>query len=46
MLLAALLVMRVTDVADRDVPDHAVIHGDERTPLIPQDSAQPCRARD
>jgi maltose/moltooligosaccharide transporter len=41
MLLAALLVMRVKDVADRDVPERAVIHGDEHAPLIPQNSAQP-----
>jgi maltose/moltooligosaccharide transporter len=41
MLLAALLVTRVKDVADRDVPEHAVIRGDEHTPLIPQGSAQP-----
>jgi maltose/moltooligosaccharide transporter len=41
MLLAALLVTRVRDVADQDVPEHAVIRGDEQTPLIPQGSAQP-----
>jgi maltose/moltooligosaccharide transporter len=41
MLLAALLVTRVKDVADEDVPERAVIHGDEQTPLIPQGSAQP-----
>jgi maltose/moltooligosaccharide transporter len=41
MLLAALLVTRVRDVADDDVPERAVIRGDEQTPLIPQGSAQP-----
>jgi maltose/moltooligosaccharide transporter len=41
MLLAALLVTRVSDTADDDVPEHAVIRGDEHTPLIPQGSAQP-----
>jgi len=41
MLLAALLVTRVRDVADSDVPERAVIRGDEHTPLIPQGSAQP-----
>ncbi|HEX8129736.1 MAG TPA: MFS transporter [Pyrinomonadaceae bacterium] len=41
MLIAALLVMRVRDVADEDVPERAVIRGDEHTPLIPQGSAQP-----
>jgi len=41
MLLAALLVTRVRDVADEDVPERAVIHGDEHIPLIPQGSAQP-----
>ncbi|HLL15737.1 MAG TPA: MFS transporter [Pyrinomonadaceae bacterium] len=41
MLLAALLVTRVEDVADEDVPEHAVIRGNEQTPLIPQGSVQP-----
>jgi maltose/moltooligosaccharide transporter len=41
MLLAALLVTRVRDVADDDVPERAVIRGDEHVPLIPQGSAQP-----
>ncbi|HEX8634987.1 MAG TPA: MFS transporter [Pyrinomonadaceae bacterium] len=41
MLLAALLVTRVQDVADEDVPERAVIRGDEQIPLIPQGSAQP-----
>jgi maltose/moltooligosaccharide transporter len=41
MLLAALLVTRVSDVADADVPERAVIDGDEQIPLIPQGSAQP-----
>ncbi|HEV2882452.1 MAG TPA: MFS transporter [Pyrinomonadaceae bacterium] len=41
MLLAALLVTRVRDVADEDVPERAVIRGDEHTPLIPQGSVQP-----
>jgi maltose/moltooligosaccharide transporter len=41
MLLAALLVTRVRDVADSDVPERAVIRGDEHLPLIPQGSAQP-----
>ncbi|HYG09871.1 MAG TPA: MFS transporter [Pyrinomonadaceae bacterium] len=41
MLLAALLVVRVRDVADDDVPERAVIRGDEHIPLIPQGSAQP-----
>jgi maltose/moltooligosaccharide transporter len=41
MLLAALLVTRVKDVADGDVPERAVIRGDEEIPLIPSGSAQP-----
>jgi maltose/moltooligosaccharide transporter len=41
MFVAALLVMRVRDVADEGVPERAVIHGDEQTPLIPQGSVQP-----
>ncbi|HEX8457848.1 MAG TPA: MFS transporter [Pyrinomonadaceae bacterium] len=41
MLLAALLVTRVADVADADVPERAVIRGDEHTPIIPQGSVQP-----
>ena len=41
MLLAALLVTRVRDVADEDVPERAVIRGDEEIPLIPQGSVQP-----
>jgi maltose/moltooligosaccharide transporter len=39
MLLAALLVMRVRDVGD--VPQQAVIAGDEHEPFIPQGSVQP-----
>ncbi|HZG52626.1 MAG TPA: MFS transporter [Pyrinomonadaceae bacterium] len=41
MLLAALLVTRVEDVADDDVPERDVIRGDEQIPFIPQGSAQP-----
>src|SRR6267143_2349457 len=41
MLIAALLVMRVRDVADRDVPEDAVIEADEHLPIIPAESAQP-----
>jgi maltose/moltooligosaccharide transporter len=41
LLVAALMVTRVTDVADADVPERAVIRGDEHTPIIPQGSAQP-----
>ncbi len=41
MLLAALLVTRVHDVATRDVPGAAVLEGDEHIPLIPSGSAQP-----
>jgi len=41
MLIAALLVIRVRDVADRDIPESAVIEGDEHIPIIPAESAQP-----
>ncbi|MFL6215569.1 MAG: MFS transporter [Blastocatellia bacterium] len=41
LLLAALLVTRVKDVADQAVPDAAVIRGDSREPLTVQESAQP-----
>ena len=41
MLLAALLVTRVRDVADSNVPERAVIKGDEHIPIITQGSAQP-----
>ena len=41
MLIAALCVSFVRDVADRKVPEAAVIEGDEHISLIPQGSAQP-----
>jgi maltose/moltooligosaccharide transporter len=41
LLVAALLVARVEDVAERDVPEAAVIRGDEEEPLTVQGSAQP-----
>jgi maltose/moltooligosaccharide transporter len=40
MLIAALLVARVEDVADR-VPEAEVIRGDEAEPILVQESAQP-----
>jgi len=41
MLIAALLVMRVRDVADRDVPEADVIRGDQVEPLLVPESVQP-----
>jgi maltose/moltooligosaccharide transporter len=41
MLTAAALVARVRDVADRDVPEAAVIRGDEQEVLLTQGSVQP-----
>jgi len=41
MLVAALLVMRVRDVADRDVPEADVIRGDQVEPLLVPESVQP-----
>ena len=41
MLLAALLVTRVREPAERDVPERAVIEADEHTPLTTSVSAQP-----
>jgi maltose/moltooligosaccharide transporter len=41
MLLAALLVSRVTEPAERDVPEDAVIRGDEHEPLLVPQSVQP-----
>lgn len=41
MILAALLVTRVRDVADLDVPEEAVIAADEHEPLIPAEGVQP-----
>ena len=41
MLLAAILVTRVRDEGRRDVPERAVIEGDEHTPLVTAQSAQP-----
>jgi len=41
MILAALLVTRVRDVADLDVPEAAVIAADEHEPLIPVEGVQP-----
>jgi maltose/moltooligosaccharide transporter len=41
MLIAALLVLRVEDVGDRDVPDRDVIRADEAEPFLVQESAQP-----
>ena len=41
MLIAALLVMRVRDDADRDVPEADVIRGDQVEPLLVPESVQP-----
>ncbi len=41
LLVAAALVAIVRDVADRDVPERAVIHADEFEPFGIQESAQP-----
>jgi maltose/moltooligosaccharide transporter len=41
MLMAALLVIRVNDVADRNVNEADVIKGDEAEPILVQESAQP-----
>jgi len=41
MILAALLVMRVRDVADLDVPEDAVIAADEYERIIPAEGVQP-----
>src|SRR5258708_38448090 len=41
MLIAALLVMRVQDVGDRDVPEDVAISADEHLPIIPPETAQP-----
>ena len=41
MLLAALLVTRVQDVADLDVPEKVVVEADEHLPLIPAEGVQP-----
>jgi hypothetical protein len=41
MLIAALMVARVRDVADRDVPERAVIKRDEQEPILVQQSVQP-----
>ncbi len=41
LLIAAALVIRVHDVADRNVPEADVIRGDEVEPLLVQESAQP-----
>jgi maltose/moltooligosaccharide transporter len=41
MLIAALFVTRVHDVADRDIDEGAVIDADEHTPLTVQGSVQP-----
>jgi maltose/moltooligosaccharide transporter len=41
MLIAALLVIRVRDVADRDVPEADVIRGDQIEPLLVPESVQP-----
>jgi maltose/moltooligosaccharide transporter len=42
MIVAALLVMRVRDVADLDVPEDAVIAADEQhEPMIPVEGVQP-----
>jgi maltose/moltooligosaccharide transporter len=41
MIVAALLVMRVRDVADLDVPEDAVIAADEYEPMIPAEGVQP-----
>jgi maltose/moltooligosaccharide transporter len=41
LLIAAALVIRVHDVADRNVPEAEVIRGDESEPILVQESAQP-----
>jgi maltose/moltooligosaccharide transporter len=41
MLIAALLVLRVEDVGDRELPERDVIRGDEAEPILVQGSAQP-----
>lgn len=41
MLIAALLVIRVRDVGDRDVPEGDVIRGDQVEPLLVPESVQP-----
>ena len=41
MLIAALLVLRVQDLGDRDVPEDAVFAADEHVPIIPPESVQP-----
>jgi maltose/moltooligosaccharide transporter len=41
MLLAALLVTRIVDVADRDVPEDAVIRADEHELFIVPEAVQP-----
>ena len=41
LLVAAALVVRVQDVAERDVPEAAVIRGDQYEPLLAQQSVQP-----
>jgi maltose/moltooligosaccharide transporter len=41
MLIAALLVIRVRDVADRDIPEADVIRGDQIEPLLVPESVQP-----
>jgi maltose/moltooligosaccharide transporter len=41
MLIAAVCVSLVKDVADRDVPEAAVIEADEHTPLVPPGTVQP-----
>jgi maltose/moltooligosaccharide transporter len=41
MIVAALLVMRVRDVADLDVPEDAVFAADEFEPMIPAEGVQP-----
>ncbi|MDX6446552.1 MAG: maltose/moltooligosaccharide transporter [Blastocatellia bacterium] len=41
MLIAALLVLRVQDLGDRQVPEDAVINADEHLPIIPAETAQP-----
>ena len=41
MILAALLVTRVRDVADLDVPEDAVIAADENELMVPAEGVQP-----
>jgi len=41
MIIAALLVMRVRDVADLDVPQDVVIAADQYEPIIPAEGVQP-----